>query len=79
MLAVGGFTIASFLCGFAPTLPLLIVFRCIQGAAGGCLQPLSQAVLLEAFRPGSRKAMDSGSRYRRGADSGSRAGRLANR
>src|ERR1700681_4041350 len=29
MLAVGGFTIASFLCGFAPTLPLLILFRCI--------------------------------------------------
>src|SRR5579862_56330 len=51
MLAVGGFTIASFLCGLAPTLPLLIVFRCIQGAAGGCLQPLSQAVLLEAFPP----------------------------
>ncbi len=58
MMAVGGFTIASFLCGFAPTLPLLIVFRCIQGAAGGCLQPLSQAVLLEAFPPQDRgKAM----------------------
>src|SRR5882762_9567177 len=40
MLSVSGFTIASFLCGFAPTLPLLIVFRLLQGAAGGCLQPL---------------------------------------
>lgn len=58
MLSVGGFTIASFLCGLAPTLSLLIVFRCIQGAAGGCLQPLSQAVLLEAFPPEDRgKAM----------------------
>lgn len=58
MLSVTGFTIASFLCGLAPTLPLLILFRCIQGAAGGCLQPLSQAVLLEAFPPQDRgKAM----------------------
>jgi DHA2 family multidrug resistance protein len=58
MLAVGGFTIASFLCGLAPTLPALIVFRILQGAAGGCLQPLSQAVLLEAFPPQDRgKAM----------------------
>ncbi|MBV8818765.1 MAG: DHA2 family efflux MFS transporter permease subunit [Acidobacteriaceae bacterium] len=58
MMSVTGFTIASFLCGLAPTLPLLIVFRCIQGAAGGCLQPLSQAVLLEAFPPQDRgKAM----------------------
>src|SRR5579872_1287505 len=58
MLAVGGFTIASFLCGLAPTLAALIIFRIIQGAAGGCLQPLSQAVLLEAFPPEDRgKAM----------------------
>ena len=58
MLSITGFTVASFLCGLAPTLPLLIVFRCIQGAAGGCLQPLSQAVLLEAFPPHERgKAM----------------------
>ncbi len=58
MLSVSGFTVASFLCGLAPTLPLLILFRCLQGAAGGCLQPLSQAVLLEAFPPQDRgKAM----------------------
>jgi MFS transporter, DHA2 family, multidrug resistance protein len=53
-----GFAAASFLCGFSPTLPLLIVFRIIQGACGGGLQPLSQAVLLEAFPPEKRgKAM----------------------
>ncbi|MHB8654575.1 MAG: DHA2 family efflux MFS transporter permease subunit [Terriglobia bacterium] len=56
--AVTGFTAASFLCGLAPNLPLLIIFRVIQGACGGGLQPLSQAVLLEAFPPKERgKAM----------------------
>lgn len=56
--AVMGFTSASFLCGLAPNLPALIIFRVMQGASGGCLQPLSQAVMLEAFRPQDRgKAM----------------------
>jgi MFS transporter, DHA2 family, multidrug resistance protein len=56
--AVTGFTTASFLCGLAPTLPALIIFRVIQGACGGGLQPISQAVLLEAFPPKDRgKAM----------------------
>jgi len=58
MLSVVGFTAASFLCGLAPTLSMLIVFRVMQGATGGALQPLSQAVLLEAFAPQDRgKAM----------------------
>ena len=58
MFSVVGFTVASFLCGLAPTLWSLIVFRVIQGATGGALQPLSQAVLLEAFPPHERgKAM----------------------
>ena len=58
MLSVVGFTGASFLCGLAPNLASLIVFRIIQGATGGALQPLSQAVLLEAFPPHDRgKAM----------------------
>jgi DHA2 family multidrug resistance protein len=56
--SVAGFTLASFFCGFAPNLPLLIVFRVIQGATGGGLQPLSQAILLEVFPPEERgKAM----------------------
>ncbi len=54
MMSVTGFTLASFFCGFAVSLPMLIVFRVIQGAAGGALQPLSQAVLLEAFPPEKR-------------------------
>jgi DHA2 family multidrug resistance protein len=58
MLSVIGFTASSFLCGLAPTLSMLIVFRVLQGATGGALQPLSQAVLLEAFPPRDRgKAM----------------------
>src|SRR5215217_5942958 len=58
MLSVVGFTAASFLCGLAPTLGTLILFRIIQGATGGALEPLSQAVLLEAFPPQDRgKAM----------------------
>ncbi|HVW08020.1 MAG TPA: DHA2 family efflux MFS transporter permease subunit [Bryobacteraceae bacterium] len=58
MLSVTGFTLTSILCGIAPTLPMLIFFRVIQGAAGGALQPLSQAVLLESFPPEQRgKAM----------------------
>jgi MFS transporter, DHA2 family, multidrug resistance protein len=56
--SVIGFTVASFFCGFAPTLPFLIIFRVIQGACGGGLQPLSQAILLEVFPPQERgKAM----------------------
>src|SRR5436309_10676882 len=58
MASVVGFTASSFLCGLAPTLGMLIVFRVLQGATGGALQPLSQAVLLEAFAPKDRgKAM----------------------
>jgi DHA2 family multidrug resistance protein len=56
--AVIGFTSASFLCGLSQSLSMLIFFRVIQGATGGALQPLSQAVMLEAFPPRDRgKAM----------------------
>ena len=58
MLSTAGFTLASFLCGAAPNLAMLVLFRIIQGATGGALQPLSQAVLLESFAPEERgKAM----------------------
>jgi MFS transporter, DHA2 family, multidrug resistance protein len=58
MASVSGFTLASLLCGLAPNLATLVVFRLIQGATGGAMQPLSQAVLLEAFPPQDRgKAM----------------------
>src|SRR3954453_6481313 len=58
MLSVVGFTASSFLCGLAPTLSTLIVFRVMQGATGGARRPRSRAVLLEAFAPQDRgKAM----------------------
>ena len=55
---ITGFTVSSVLCGLAPNLPALILFRILQGTTGGGLQPLSQAVLLEEFPPEKRgKAM----------------------
>src|SRR5579885_2348478 len=43
------FMISSLLCGLAPSLPLLVLFRVLQGAGGGGLQPVSQAILVESF------------------------------
>src|SRR5512140_22253 len=48
------FTAASFLCGAAPTLGTLIFFRILQGAAGGALIPMSQAIMMETFPPYQR-------------------------
>ncbi len=48
------FTISSALCGFAPNLPMLIVFRVLQGAGGGGLQPSEQAILADTFPPAKR-------------------------
>jgi DHA2 family multidrug resistance protein len=48
------FTIASFLCGASPSLGFLIFFRVLQGAAGGALIPMSQAILMETFPPYQR-------------------------
>lgn len=45
------FTLASLLCGAAPSLGMLILFRVMQGAAGGALIPMSQAILMETFPP----------------------------
>ena len=48
------FTLASLLCGAAPNLASLIFFRILQGAAGGALIPISQAILMETFPPHQR-------------------------
>src|SRR4051812_13401643 len=48
------FTLASVLCGMAPSLGFLIVARILQGAGGGAMIPISQAVLLESFPPEKR-------------------------
>ena len=58
MSSVIGFTMSSFMCGFAPNLAWLVLFRIVQGLTGGVLQPVSQAVMLEAFPQDQRgKAM----------------------
>jgi len=49
MACVALFTLSSMLCGFAPSLAMLIVFRILQGIGGGALQPISQAILVESF------------------------------
>ncbi len=45
------FTVSSLLCGFAWSIQSLVVFRVLQGIAGGSLQPISQSILLETFPP----------------------------
>ncbi len=46
---VGLFTLSSLLCGLATSLPMLLAMRILQGAGGGALQPIAQAILLESF------------------------------
>ncbi len=48
------FTVSSFACGAATSLGMILISRAIQGAGGGALQPLSQAILLESFPPSKR-------------------------
>jgi DHA2 family multidrug resistance protein len=50
------FTIASFFCGAAPSLAVILLARVLQGAGGGALQPLSQSILLESF-PVQKRSM----------------------
>jgi DHA2 family multidrug resistance protein len=48
------FTLSSLLCGIAPNLGAMIVFRILQGAGGGGLQPMAQAILADSFPPPQR-------------------------
>ena len=45
------FTVSSLLCGVAPSLGFLLLFRVMQGAGGGGLQPMAQAILADTFPP----------------------------
>ena len=54
MSCVALFTISSFLCGLAPNLATLILFRVLQGAGGGGLQPSEQSILADTFSPEKR-------------------------
>ena len=51
---IAGFTVSSLLCGLAPNLPTLILLRALQGATGGGLQPVGQAILADSFPPEKR-------------------------
>ncbi len=58
LISVAGFTGASVMCGLSTSLTILILWRVVQGMTGGVMQPLSQAIMLEAFPPKDRgKAM----------------------
>jgi MFS transporter, DHA2 family, multidrug resistance protein len=48
------FTISSFLVGASTSLAMILIARALQGAGGGALQPVSQAILLESFPPEKR-------------------------
>jgi DHA2 family multidrug resistance protein len=54
MLSLAIFTISSLLCGLAPSLPVLLFFRALQGIGGGGLQPMAQAILNDSFPPEKR-------------------------
>lgn len=54
MSCVAIFTISSLLCGLAPSLPVLIFCRVLQGIGGGGLAPSEQAILVDSFRPAQR-------------------------
>src|SRR5689334_10473599 len=49
MMCVALFTVSSFFCGLAPSLGVLVLFRILQGAGGGGLQPSEQAILNDTF------------------------------
>src|SRR5437763_13610455 len=60
LLSIAVFTVASALCGMATSLERIILFRVLQGLAGGGLQPSSQGILLDSFPPekqGSAQSM----------------------
>jgi DHA2 family multidrug resistance protein len=54
MICLASFTAASLLCGIAPSLGAIIFFRVLQGAGGGGLQPMAQAILADTFPPAKR-------------------------
>ncbi len=54
LVCIAGFTVSSLLCGLAPSLASLIAMRALQGATGGGLQPVGQAILTDSFPPEKR-------------------------
>jgi hypothetical protein len=75
LLSILLFTLSSFFCGIAPTLPILILFRVLQGLGGGGLQPTTQAILADLFP--KEKVAVAFTLY--SVDTWTRAGRMAQR
>ena len=48
------FTVSSFMCGLAPSLPILLIARVVQGIGGGGLQPMAQAIMADSFEEKKR-------------------------
>lgn len=49
ILCIIGFSLTSFMCGISTSLPMLVVFRLLQGLAGGGMQPIQQAIIRDSF------------------------------
>src|ERR1700675_4044185 len=54
LICLGLFTLSSVLCGFAPNLNALLLFRILQGLGGGGMVPVAQSILGDAFPPAKR-------------------------
>jgi DHA2 family multidrug resistance protein len=54
MICICIFTVSSFLCGIAPSLPMLLICRVFQGIGGGGLQPMAQAIMADSFEEKKR-------------------------
>jgi MFS family permease len=54
LICLGLFTLSSILCGFAPNLNALLLFRILQGLGGGGMVPVAQSILADAFPPNKR-------------------------
>ena len=61
LICIGGFVLASALCGISQDLAQIVAFRLLQGIFGAALVPLSQAIMADAYPPEERgKAMEIG-------------------
>src|SRR6201984_3305098 len=54
LISLGLFTLSSLLCGFAPNLNALLLFRILQGVGGGGMVPAAQSILADSFPPAKR-------------------------